>query len=227
MWVLNLGLLASLKNILKIFLSFGPTLAPRITPGGYPGVVSDMIFLRYQTPTCGCSIWACLRHWWIFWKYFWVSGPPWPPGLPQGVTPGGHPRGGFLTWFFKVSNPCMWVLYLVLIESLVTILKIFLSFWPTLASRFTPGGHPKGVFLTRFFKVSNPCMWVLYLVLFESLVTILKIFLSFGPTLASRVTPGGYPRGGPDVIFLRYQTPTFLRLTSVISGSCTHVAGRP
>ena len=90
----------------------------------------------------------------------------------------------------------MWVLYLVLFESLVTILKIFLSFGPTLAPRVTPGGHPRGGSGRDFFKVSNPYMWVLYLGLLASLMNILKIFLSFGPTLAPGVTPRVHPRGG-------------------------------
>ena len=102
----------------------------------------------------------------------------------------------------------MWVLNLGLLAPLKNILKIFLSFGPTLAPWFTPGGHPRGGFLTWFFKVSNPCIRVLYLVLFESLVKILKILFSFGPTLAPKVTPGGHPRGGFGRDFLRYQTPT-------------------
>ena len=90
----------------------------------------------------------------------------------------------------------MWVLYLGLLASLMNILKIFLSFRPTLAPGVTPGGHPRGGLGLDLFKVSNPYMWVLYLGLLASLMNILKIFLSFRPTLAPRVTPGSRPRGG-------------------------------
>ena len=89
----------------------------------------------------------------------------------------------------------MWVLYLGLLASLMNILKIFLSFGPTLAPGVTPVGRPRGGSGLDFFKVSNPYMWVLFLGLLASLMNILKIFLSFRPTPAPGVTPGGQPQG--------------------------------
>ena len=49
-------------------------------------------------------------------------------------------------------------------------------------------------------------MWVLYLGLLSSLMNILKIFLSFGPTLTLWVTLKGQPRGSPQVV-----TPVVVR----------------
>ena len=88
-----------------------------------------------------------------------------------------------------------------LLASLMNILKIFLSFGPTLAPRVTPGGHTRGGYGGNFFKVSNPYMWVLYLELLASLMNILKIFLSFRPTPPPRITPGGHPWVVNDMIF--------------------------
>ena len=88
----------------------------------------------------------------------------------------------------------MWVLYLGLLASLMIILKIFLSSWLTLAPRITPGVTPGVACEVIYFKLSNPFMWVLYLVLLESLLTILKIFLNFGQTLAPG-SPQGVTQG--------------------------------
>ena len=46
---------------------------------------------------------------------------------------------------------------------------------------------------------------MLYLGLLASLMIILKIFLSFGPTLVPGVTVGGHPRGGFGGEFLRVE----------------------